>query len=277
MRSDSDVKGRLTTARRSVHERVADVVLTGVAVILPLVVTVYILDAALAILVSVLDPLVRALVFFEVVTIVENSPVIQALQVLGLYQSVASFLAHLIALVLLALIIVGLGVMGRNRYGDQFIDYFDAVFMAVPGVGTVYESFRRMSDVMLESEIENFRSVKLVEFPRDGTYVIGFETARPPLGIREQVGVDGMVTLFLPLAPNPVMGGFLTHMPEDRVMDVDMTVEEGVRNIITSGIGTQSMEDGLDESQLQEFGFSEEELEGLSGVGEDDEDGDDKP
>jgi len=53
-----------------------------------------------------------------------------------------------------------------------------------------------------------------------------------------------MVTLFLPLAPNPVMGGFLTHIPRDRVSDVDMTVEEAVRIVITSGIATDDAEDG---------------------------------
>jgi len=254
----------MSTAGQSAYEESVDVILTGIAVILPLVITVYILDAVMAILVSVLDPVVRALVFFEVVTIVENSPVIEALRVLGLYRSVASFLAQLVALVLLVVIVVGLGILGRHRYGDRLIEYFDSVFMAVPGIGTVYKSFRRMSEVMLESEMENFRSVKLVEFPREGTYVIGFETARPPLGVRDSVGVDDMVTLFLPLAPNPVMGGFLTHMPGDRVMDVEMTVEEGVRNIITSGIGTQDMEEGMTEQQLEEFGFDPEELDGFS-------------
>lgn len=268
MDSETEPKGRVSTAGQSAYEESVDVILTGIAVILPLVVTVYILDAAMGILVSVLDPVVRALVFFEVVTIVENSPIIEALQVLGLYQSVASFLAQLVALVLLVVIVVSLGVLGRHRYGDRLIEYFDSVFMAVPGIGTVYKSFRRMSEVMLESEMENFRSVKLVEFPRDGTYVIGFETARPPMGVRDSVGVDEMVTMFLPLAPNPVMGGFLTHMPRDRVMDVDMTVEEGVRNIITSGIGTQNMEEGMTDEQLEEFGFDPNELEGLSRAGD---------
>lgn len=56
--------------------------------------------------------------------------------------------------------------------------------------------------------------------------------------------VSGMTTLFLPLAPNPVMGGFLTHVPDERVMPVDMTVREAARIIITSGIGADSPRDG---------------------------------
>jgi uncharacterized membrane protein len=52
-----------------------------------------------------------------------------------------------------------------------------------------------------------------------------------------------MVTMFLPMAPNPVTGGFLTHVPRSRVHDVDMTVEEGIRSILTSGVATGNEDD----------------------------------
>jgi uncharacterized membrane protein len=47
-----------------------------------------------------------------------------------------------------------------------------------------------------------------------------------------------MVTMFIPMAPNPVTGGFLTYVPESQVYDIDMTIEEGVRSILTSGVAT---------------------------------------
>lgn len=263
-------------ASRSVYDSAVEVILAGIAVILPAVITIYILDAAMRILVSVLDPIVRGLILLGVIPKIQRSGVVDVLRALGLYNNVSSFLAQLIALVLLAVIVVGLGVAGRHRYGDRLIDVFDRVFMSLPGIGAVYKSFRRMSDAVMESEMEHFRSVKLVEFPRDGTYVIGFETARPPASIRDGIDGDGPRTLFLPLAPNPVMGGFLTHVPEERIVDIDMTVEEGVRNIITSGIATQEPlteedldEVGLSEEDLDEVGLTEEDLVGV----EDDPDG----
>jgi hypothetical protein len=63
-----------------------------------------------------------------------------------------------------------------------------------------------------------------------------------------------MLTLFLPLAPNPVMGGHLVHLPEDRVMDVEMTVEEGLQTIVTSGVamgGDDDADDGLSAAKLE--------------------------
>jgi hypothetical protein len=64
-----------------------------------------------------------------------------------------------------------------------------------------------------------------------------------------------MLTLFLPLAPNPVMGGHLAHIPEDRVYDVDMTVEEGIRTIVTSGVAVSEPagDDGLTEERIADL------------------------
>jgi uncharacterized membrane protein len=52
-----------------------------------------------------------------------------------------------------------------------------------------------------------------------------------------------MVTLFMPMAPNPVMGGHVVHVPTSRVYDIDMTVEEGLRSIVTSGVATGDAEE----------------------------------
>jgi uncharacterized membrane protein len=99
-----------------------------------------------------------------------------------------------------------------------------------------------MGDVLLESGVENFREVKLVEFPRDGIYVLGFVTNHAPSPVQRSAQVEGMSTLFLPLAPNPVMGGFLTYIPDERIRDVDLSVEDAVRTIVTSGIATEEPE-----------------------------------
>lgn len=158
---------------------------------------------------------------------------------------------------MLVVVVVALGAIARFQYGQRVLDLVDAIIMAVPGVGVVYRSFRRMGDAMLESDVENFRGVKLVEFPHDEVFVIGFETNTSPPTVQAATEFDGMTTLFLPLAPNPVMGGFLTHIPDDRVRDVDMTVEEAVRTVITSGIATEEGEEyrQLREEERDRFGF----------------------
>jgi uncharacterized membrane protein len=248
-------------AGQSVYQTALDVVLTGIAVIVPIVVTIYVLNIALGFIAGALAPLVRILEYFGIIGRVKALPVIDFLLQLDIIASGVTFVSELIAIGLLACCVIAVGIVARFRYGEQVIEYFDHLVTLIPGVGTVYKSFRRMGDVMLESEVDNFRSVKLVEFPTEGSFVIGFETARPPSVVRDSAGSEEMMTLFLPLAPNPVMGGFLSHMPTDRVHDVDMTVEEGVRSIVTSGIATQDdAMDGYTADELEELGIDEDDI-----------------
>lgn len=239
---ESDSGGAVRGAGQSAYDAFVDVVLTGIVVILPIVVTLYVLSAAVGILTSVIAPIIGLLQAAGLLQDLQEFTAGEVLVRLGLYGSVEAFLAELVAIGLLVVIILVVGVVARMQYGDRLIDYFDAVLASVPGLGTIYESFRRMGDVVLESGVDNFQSVKLVEFPHDEVYVLGFETASSPKPIQETAGIEGMTTLFLPLAPNPVMGGFLAHVPDDRVMAVDMTVQEAARTIITSGIAAESPE-----------------------------------
>jgi uncharacterized membrane protein len=256
-------------AGESAYRAALDVVLTGIAVILPAVVTIYVLKAALDILTNALRPVILILEHFNVVRDVRQSFIVADVLIeLGLYTDVVSVIAELVALALLAVLVVAIGVVARSQSGDRLIDYFDYIIMAIPGIGAIYKSFRRMGDAMLESDMDHFRSVKLVEFPHDDTYVIGFETAQSPTSVQDTVGNDDMVTMFIPLAPNPVMGGFLTHVPRDRIGDVDMTVEQGVRSIITSGIATSEDSPdfgGFGNKDGNGFGISADDLPGSLG------------
>jgi len=230
--------GGARRAGRSVYQQVLSTLLTGVAVILPLVVTLYILDVAFGFIASALNPFIKVLQWAGLIAGVRQLGVVQFLLQTNIIVSEVQLVTDLIAVVILAGLVVVLGVVGRLRIGEALIGGIDRAIVAIPGVGTVYKSFRRLSDAMIESEMENFQEVKLVEFPRDGTYTIGFKTADAPNSVRVSAMEEEMETVFLPLAPNPVMGGFLAHIPTENVEDVDMTVEEGVRSIITSGIAS---------------------------------------
>jgi uncharacterized membrane protein len=91
---------------------------------------------------------------------------------------------------------------------------------------------------MLDEGGENFQDIKLVQCFGEDVYVLGFVTSESPETIETSTGHDDMVSVFLPLAPNPVTGGLLADVPESDVYDIDMTVEEGVRSILTSGVAT---------------------------------------
>lgn len=245
-------------AGRSVYREALDVVLTGIVVIVPLVATVYVLQAALSFIAGALRPVIKLLRWAGLIEGVKQVGFVDLLITVGIYQNVTDVLTTIIAVMILAVVVVSVGLLARFRYGERMIDYFDYAIGNVPGAGSIYRSFRQMGEVVLETGVENFQSVKLVEFPFDDVYVIGFETSQAAPSVMTAAGDDDMVTLFLPLAPNPVMGGFLTHIPRERAFDVDLTVEEAVQIIITSGIATDEIESGefreLDPEERSELG-----------------------
>lgn len=224
---------------RSAYSVLREAFVTGLAVVVPLVVTLLVLAIALNYVSTYLDILVEfAILLFQSAGI-------------SIQRRSDELFLRVIAPIVLLLLIVGIGLLTTSStYGELAVDYFDFAISKIPGVGAVYESFRQMSDVMLETDTGNFQEVKLVEFPVEGSYTLAFVTSETPAKLRPP-SHDEMLTLFLPLAPNPVMGGHVIHVAAEKVYDVDMTVEEGIRTIVTSGVAVgQEGAAGLSSDQL---------------------------
>ncbi|MDQ2055185.1 DUF502 domain-containing protein [Halobellus sp. H-GB7] len=227
--------------RNSMYDVVREAFISGLAVVVPLVITIAVFLFLLNTVYGYVSLFSDAIAALPIVSLVPAALGISPQTLLEATVPVAVFGA-----------VLGIGlVVNSSRYGQRAVEYFDYVMAQIPGVGSVYESFRRMSDVMLESDAENFREVKLVEFPHEEAYTLGFVTTETPEVLRTAADHEEMLTLFLPLAPNPVMGGHLVHLPESRVMDVEMTVEDGIQAIVTSGVAmTSPDDDGLSREAL---------------------------
>ncbi|NHN40617.1 DUF502 domain-containing protein [Halorubellus sp. JP-L1] len=230
-------------AGRSAVDYVRDAFIGGLAVVVPFVITLIVLATIVQYVVDYLS------------TVIVVAPT---------GEQGASPVMFGVAIGLLLALVFVVGFVTQFRYGETFIAYVDGGLARIPGFGAIYESFREMSDVMMESDEQSFRDVKLVEFPHEGAYTLGFLTAESAPELQTAAGRDDLVTLFLPLAPNPVMGGHLVHVPTGRVMDVDMTVDEGIRTVVTSGVATG----GPREGSAGESGLSADELERLGASSE---------
>ncbi|MFB6080100.1 MAG: DUF502 domain-containing protein [Haloferacaceae archaeon] len=201
---------------RTVHQSFV----RGVALTVPLLVTLLVFGFAVKSLARIVAPVVEGVSFL-----------------VGVGDAPKPLL-ELLALLVLVLFVLVVGFVAERRSGGEsrIAATVDNLISGIPGLGSVYTGVQRLSDVLLSDDTDSFREVKLLEFPDDGSYMLCYLTATPPPTIREGAGIDEMVTLFVPMAPNPVMGGFLVHARADRVHDVDMTVEEGMQAIITSGV-----------------------------------------
>jgi uncharacterized membrane protein len=202
------------------------VLLTGAAIVVPIVLTVYITMLIINFLSQFLAP---------GVIIVQDSLGFEAIPV-GAIQAVT-------ALVVLAIVFL-IGAAAESRPSDgTFEARFDERVSSIPGVGSIYSNLNEISELLLEQDTDSFQEVKLVEFPHEGSYMLGFVTAEEPAAIESATGHADMTTLFAPMGPNPFMGGFVVHMPEERVHEVDMSVEEGIQAIVSSGVVVNDPDD----------------------------------
>ena len=223
----------------SLRAAVREWMITGAALTIPFIITVMVLAFVLNFVANALTPVVGALNFLGLV-----EPVSAVARALGLEAAHGPLLVEIGTILALAVIVFLVGFVATKSSSDRELSRgFHTAMEAIPGVGSVYTSFRRMSDVLIESDTDSFQDVKLIEFPNEGIYSFAFVTANPPKSLGEAVGHERLRTMFMPLAPNPVMGGFLIHVPEERVFDVDITVEEAVSAIVTSGVAIGNTED----------------------------------
>ncbi|PSP90635.1 hypothetical protein BRC90_01545 [Halobacteriales archaeon QS_4_69_34] len=220
--SGTDEAATIQRARRDARETIRQSLITGAALAVPLVVTLIVVTFALNFFAGLLEP------------------VVVVADALGLSEFGSAVFIQLATVLALVATVALVGFVAEHTVDRQIADRFHSVFETVPVVGAVYRSFRRMGDVLAESDTESFQEVKIVEYPAEGSYTVGFLTADTPPAIRESAGHETMWTLFVPMAPNPVMGGFVVYLPDERVHDVAMTVEEGIRAVVTSGVATSA-------------------------------------
>ena len=223
---------------RSALRPIRNVFLTGLAVIIPLALTIYVIWLVITWLGSVLLPVVELLENLEIIEFFRRGELIRFLLEAGVYTDVYGFLSEAIAVLLFLTMVMSVGALARYRYGEFLVGAFDYMIGSIPGIGTVYQTFRRVGTMVVGERTSEFETVKLLELLSEETYVIAFQTSPSPDSVTEATGEDEMMTLFVPMAPNPVTGGFLVHVPTDRVVDVDLPMDQAVQAILTSGIGT---------------------------------------
>jgi uncharacterized membrane protein len=221
---------------QGVGTRVRRTFLAGVGVLIPVVVTAYVLLVSFQTLTSMLDP---------VATFARQR---------GVDTTNAVYLAQASAVGVLAVVVYALGWIARFTFGRRAVGLIDTIAQRIPAVGALYRSARQLSNALFSGRDagSQFKDVKIVEFPHEGTYSLAFRTADTPEEIRTVVAPDDpdMVTVFIPLAPNPVMGGFLTNVARERVHDVDMTTTQAFQTILTTGMATDA---GTDAATKFEF------------------------
>ena len=138
----------------------------------------------------------------------------------------------IIAVILLTLI----GFVTANVIGRQVGALGERIVARMPVIRSVYGALKQIFETVLAQSSRSFREVVLVEYPRRGIWAIGFETSITR-GEIQALKEDHLVNVFLPTTPNPT-SGFLLFVPRSDLVSLHMTIEEGIKMVISGGIVT---------------------------------------
>lgn len=150
----------------------------------------------------------------------------------------------------LILAIFGLMVIGAltaNLFGRTLVSWGEMMLDRMPIVRNVYRALKQIFETVLSKSSASFQRVGLIEYPRRGIYSLVFVSTetRGEINHRLDDG-DGMLSVFLPTTPNPT-SGFLLFVPRRDVAILDMTVEEAAKLVISAGLVVPSYQEKLKE------------------------------
>jgi uncharacterized membrane protein len=180
--------------------------LTGLLVLLPTVLTAYVLYRIFVWVDGFLKPITVRYPFLDIPGI--------------------GFVA-VIVIILLA------GVFGGGFFGRTLFRWVEGGFEKIPMVRSIYVSLKQVSEVFLKQERTVFKEVVLIEYPRRGVYVIGLVTSTWRFRVADGKEQD-FITVFLPTTPNPTSGLFLM-VPRSEAITSDLSIEDALKMVISGG------------------------------------------
>ena len=207
--------GLLDRAERHIFRRLRNYFITGLVVTAPILITLYLVW----IFIGFVDGMIVALLPEKILPqtyLPFDIPGLGLLIVIAALIFVGAFAANF---------------LGRwvVRTGDSFVD-------RMPVIRSVYGTLKKIFSTVLDQSSRSFREVVLVEYPRKGIWAIGFVTGTTEGEIQGAI-TDDVVNVFVPTTPNPT-SGYLVFLPRKDLISLSMSVDEGIKMVISGGIMT---------------------------------------
>ena len=187
--------------------------LAGIATIIPLALTVYVIQVIITFTIWIGGTVAEPLERFVNVTFPG----------FGIISSIIGLLIVFFALIIF-------GALARNVIGKRVVDWLESIFKKIPLIDSIYSTTKQIIETFSGSQTDSFQKVVYIEYPRKGMWTLGFVT-----GESVNLNNEEFYHLFVPTTPNPTSGYFVIIAKEDTTA-ADVNVEEGFRMIVSSGI-----------------------------------------
>ncbi len=199
--------------------RLRTMFITGIAVLFPVVITLYIGYFLYNIITRITSPVVRY--------------ILNNILGLGGYD----YIAPLFGFALVIMVIFGVGFLATNYFGKKIIQLGENILLRIPLLNGIFSSAKQFLSALSISNKKGFSKVVLIEYPRKGIYTIGFLTTSAEKILRDIDNIDEseLVYVFIPTTPNPT-SGWLALVKRNDIIYIDLKIEDAVKLIISGGL-----------------------------------------
>lgn len=197
---------------KKIRKSIKGVFLTGIAAIIPIGVTIFILH----LIIGMMNNLVR-------VVPSRFHP-----------DQLLSFHIPGLGVIVTLILIFTIGLITKSYLGKKLVSFGERLVSKIPLVSGIYNALKQLVDAVLSDKGESFKRAVLIEYPRKGLYSIAFVTGVAKGEVQVKTS-QRCVNVFVPTTPNPT-SGFYIMVPEGDTISLDMTVEEAFTLIISGGI-----------------------------------------
>lgn len=147
---------------------------------------------------------------------------------------------------LLFIIILITGVLVTNILGRRLVVLWEKLLNSIPGFRNIYNILKKVSDTVLNTSSESFKKAFLVQYPSKGIWVIAFQSGAYR-GEAESIIGEKIINLFIPTTPNPT-SGFFVLIPRKDAYELDMSVEDAFKLVISAGVVSPNSEEIIDKN-----------------------------
>ncbi|HPF78413.1 MAG TPA: DUF502 domain-containing protein, partial [Alphaproteobacteria bacterium] len=141
-----------------------------------------------------------------------------------------------LGLIIAVVFFIVVGWFARNFLGRLLVRISEYIVERLPVISTIYGAIKQIFETVMASQSDAFKEVVMFEYPRKGMWVMGFVTGSTKGEVQSLTDTE-VVNVFLPTTPNPT-SGFLLFVPKKDLTYMNMTVEEGIKMIVSGGIIT---------------------------------------
>jgi len=140
-----------------------------------------------------------------------------------------------IGVLITVVVILLTGILVTNFVGKYLVAIGNAIIARIPVVRSIYRGVQQILETLLQPGGQSFRKVLLVEYPRQGSWTLAFQTGDGTNEVTNVLNEDEMVSIYVPTTPNPT-SGFLLIVPRKEVIELSMSVESALKFIISLGV-----------------------------------------